>query len=295
MFDASKYVKYGQGIVDLAAAYFQYGTSAPVTRSSKTAYTVVDSSGRSREVSFVDQSPSALASAAGVDLETYSLARCIASEGYGNRRKDPEGTAQAAPIAAVGIAQAVRNNAKLGGKSITAMLTYSTWGKTNDIPQGRYGEQSGRYAATSADPNRWHLAVAKAVLNDEVPNLVGAAHKFFDPETQDGGTQAGKTISDAATVLTSWHKENAWIGVVPGTDPYYLMFLRKEANPAVRQAALQAALQVVRAGKQGDHGIIDYAKTHPIVALSSIASLTFAGVVGYLYAWPYFKAGRANV
>lgn len=258
LFEIEKYLQYGAGLVNLASAYFGYGKSTAVTRSTKTAYTVTytDQSGniKTKQVAFVDQAPAQLAQDAGVDLETYSLARCLASEGYGTSA-DPDNTDRGKPVAIVAIAQAVRNKAKAKWNgSITKTLTYSTWAaKDPALPQWHYGEQSGRYASTSADPNRWHIEVAKAVLNDTVPNIVGDAYMFFDPKTQDGGVQAGKRIQPADVTLTDWHSRNAWIGPIAGLDSYYLMFLRPESDAKVRAQALSAALQVVYDGRQGSH------------------------------------------
>jgi hypothetical protein len=202
--------RYPKSIGTLAIAYLDHGSAAAVTSSSSTEYAV-----NSKMVSVVDQSPDDLAKVAGVNVDTYSLARCIASEGYGTS-VDKDGTLLGKPVAAIAIAQAVRNKAKRAWKgSITKALTYSTYAS---VPQWHYGEQSGRYASTSRNPNRWHLEVARAVINEDVPNLVADAHMFFDPRTQDGGTQGGKAINPSDEILIKWHDEgNAWIGPVPGS------------------------------------------------------------------------------
>lgn len=202
--------------------------------------TVTGTDGAPRQIMYIATSPAQLAAQAGVDIETYSLARVLASEGYG-------GEDVGEIWAIVAIAQAVVNTARARGKNITALVTASTWGTPL---AGHYGEQSGRYAATSADPREWHLAVARAVLQGAVPDLARGATQFFDPLVQDGGVQRGTKIKTADAILQSWHAHSAWIGQVPMIDPYALMFLRPEPNPVLRAAALSAALAAVYDGRQ---------------------------------------------
>lgn len=124
-------------------------------------------------------SPQSLADSAGLDLETYALARVIASE---------EGNSSTATQALV--AHAVKNHAAAAGKSIASVLLAAK----NPAHSGYFGTQadletttssgrhpSDRYASTATDPYEGHAAVAAGVLDGTIPDLTGGADQFDRP------------------------------------------------------------------------------------------------------------------
>lgn len=231
-------------VESLQAAYNTTGLGARVGPvSSVTVHSVTTSSGAVRRVTVVDQSPADLARSAGVELEAYSLARLLASEGYdGDKRVGYAAAAVATAQTALNVvARASAFN------SVTGRLTYSQFA----VGRGRYGSQIGRWASTRLDPRRWHLDVARAVLAKDVPDLARGSVQFFAPSVQDRGTQDGNVISSADVILRRWHQHNAYAGGVPTVDPYRLMFLRPESDPVARASALRVALAVVEAGRRG--------------------------------------------
>lgn len=189
-------------------------------------------------VTIVPTEPATLAHRAGLPLETYSLARCIASEGY-------SGAEEGKAAAAVAIGQAIRNGA--GSSSITAKLIRSRY----PAAHGFYGEQSGRYAATTRDPKRWHGLVAAAVLAGDVPDLARGATMFLAPTVYAGkGTQAGRPLGPFDVRMRKWHSidqdgyEQAWIGQIPTVDAGHLLVFRDESSAAKREASYKATLRV---------------------------------------------------
>lgn len=124
----------------------------------------------------VDCDPAALAAQAGLDLDTYALARAIASE---------EGNSSAAVQALVG--HAMHNYAVGSGRSIAAVLLRAqnadhdgAFGTQKDleITLGNGNHPSDRYASTASDPYEGHAAVARGVLDGTIPDLTGGADQF---------------------------------------------------------------------------------------------------------------------
>ena len=191
--------------------------------------------------------PAELAAAAGLSREEYALARCIRSEGYGG---DPVGRA----AAAVAIGQAVRNGAELSKLSIERKLTNSQFAAAS----GLYGEQAGRYAATTLDPRRWDGEVARAVLAGGLPDLAQGGHKFVDPRVFAGGTQAGRALDRFVEVMTSWVLDDGlvWKGHIPTVDAFHLVVLGK-ATPgttkAMRRSSLDQLVAIYEDGVKGNH------------------------------------------
>jgi hypothetical protein len=118
----------------------------------------------SKTTGAVNVSPETLAAQAGVDVDTYSLARMISSE---------EGRSSNVVKAAVG--WAAMNHANAAGKSITAVLTQ------NKNHQGLYGTQVGGYASTALDPYEGDIAIAGAILNGMLSDPTGGADQFDRP------------------------------------------------------------------------------------------------------------------
>jgi hypothetical protein len=200
---------------------------------------------------YIAEDPEYLANQAGVPVDVYSLARLGNSEGYGGVK------AQCYAYAQVAIMQAIKNQSRRAGKSITRVLTNSTAGAPR---QGHYGRQKTRFASTIQPATEFHIKAARAVYDNDVANLIGTAHKFFDPKTQDGGMQAGEALRrDAIDVVRQWHSEgNAYIGDVVGIDSYHLMFLKRESDPTIRAQALTEAIKVIQNGQDGYSSVASF-------------------------------------
>jgi hypothetical protein len=126
--------------------------------------------------------PAALAASAGLDLNTYALARMIASE---------EGNSSTAVQAL--IAHAAVNHAG-GRERIAAVLLKAKnpahngfFGTQKDLERlvttsdGKEVHPSDRYASTASDPYEGHAAVARGVLDGSIPDLTGGADQFDRP------------------------------------------------------------------------------------------------------------------
>ncbi len=123
-------------------------------------------------------SPEQLAAQAGLDLETYALARMIASEEGSSSRE----------VQAL-VAHAVVNAARAGGKSISSKLLRAKlpehngfFGTQRNIEQGTEGfNGSDRFASTATDPYEGHAAIAAGVLSGAIPDLTAGATQFDRP------------------------------------------------------------------------------------------------------------------
>lgn len=119
--------------------------------------------------------PAELAAQAGLDLDTYALARMIASE-EGNSSREVQAL----------VAHAIVNAARAGGKSISAKLLRAKlpshngfFGTQRNIEKGTEGyDGSDRFASTATDPYEGHAAVALGVLGGTIPDLTGGAERF---------------------------------------------------------------------------------------------------------------------
>jgi hypothetical protein len=267
-------------VADLQAALASPGANALLTHATVT--TVPTGTGETVKIALAD--PGTLAAQAGLSREAYALARCITSEGYGGsvlpKRLQQLGLDPnyGRAAAAVAIGQAIRNGAKLdGGKSIEQKLTYSKFVSA----RGYFGEQSGRYAATTLDPTMWAGQVAQAVLADDggLPDLARGAHKFLDLAIYKTGIQAGKEIPPLEQTLKSWMDDEGlvWKGPVPTIDTYHLALLgRGSASLAQRQEQRQELLDIFAVGKAGndepeggdpDDGPVDWTDVVAVLAV----------------------------
>ena len=177
----------------------------------------------------IAESPQSLANAAGVGLETYSLARVIASEAAGG---DPVWHREA-------IGWAVINRAKQLGQSIFSVLSYRTGvGQTNT-----YGAQTQRrYAATSRDPKEVDVATAVRLLTGKVPDPTSGAQKFLHVRTQSSLSQSRGDHKPPEVVFEKWAAEGYYPVVVNGIDPNYLLFFRKGKLPDKPSIAIASTL-----------------------------------------------------
>ncbi len=188
--------------------------------------------------------PSELAASVNTGLDTYSLARCIASEGWGGLREQ-------VTLAMVAMGFTVVNEAHRRDITITQLVT---------TKGGQYGEQNKvGYASTARDPTHWHIVVATMVIDGTVDNPIDGATKFVDPAVwATGGMQAGKRLRPFNEVMAEWHDEVAWIGPIPGIDSFHLSFFRREKNVTVRWQAQRDILKMYATrssnGKPGGGG-----------------------------------------
>lgn len=166
--------------------------------------------------------PYELADAAGLDAETYALARCLASE----HPRDSN-----AYLVAVG--WATKNKAREKGVDLVELLTNGR----GDAGDGYFGQQKAsagtKYAATGQDPHQRHVDAAAAVVDETVPDPTDGATHFFSPEAQDslaaraaaGEDRFRKYLGhDAAFIFASWaapgglYPQGAVPVVPPGID-----------------------------------------------------------------------------
>lgn len=170
--------------------------------------------------------PAAMARAAGVSLEAYTLARYIQSEVGGGPVPERVAVAQAA-------INRVKYVEKLG--SILNLLLYrQPAGHPN---RGFYGPihgptpagggltaPYGRWAATSADPTVANLKLAAAILNDDIPS------DFAKGADDQNGPQvfiAKYGIDYAvANVQSRGALRKYWVGPLPGVNPLRTMLYR---------------------------------------------------------------------
>lgn len=162
----------------------------------------------------VPGAPEELAAAAGLDVETYSLARMIASE---------EGRSNNTIKAAV--AWAIKNKADRLGRTITDHLTrtvepthrgfYGTY-ILLDQSSSHYSEdsdgnpnQGDRDASTANDPYDGDAQIAAAVQSGQIADFTGGAEQFDRPDHERNPGAVAKKRTDAGMVLAD----------VPGIDP----------------------------------------------------------------------------
>jgi len=188
--------------------------------------------------------PEDLAGEAELGLEEYSLARCLAGEGY-----DGGGGYIGETSGRVVIAQCVVNEARARGRTLTALLTGA---------DGRYGSQGRQvgYASTAQDPNRWHGQIARYVLAGRVPDLARGGRQFVPPSFYLGGgppIQNGVEIPGWGQLLDSRFASSAWIGPIPGVNTYHLVVWRREADPDIRSRSRELLEETVAKGDTGPH------------------------------------------
>lgn len=150
-----------------------------------------------------------VADAAGLDLETYTLARVISSE----HGRDP------VPVQ-VAIAWAVLNHCGRGGVFHTVCHGSIFYGKQS---------RDSRYAATSRDPHQREVQIAQAVLNHELPDPTDGATNFFSPN----GLRAlrardGEDAWDSPEEVDArWRRRGLESVAVADVDPDLVTFYRR--------------------------------------------------------------------
>ncbi len=126
------------------------------------------------------------------------------------------------PLAKVAIAHAAMTEAKARRRTLAAQL----------IPDGKFGSQQGRYAATRLPPTKADVELAEAILLGKVGNPTPGATNWDSPRGQRAAIQAkipgyeGQTPDIVAEKRMGAGKEAI---EVPGIDPDYLRLWRPVA------------------------------------------------------------------
>jgi hypothetical protein len=150
---------------------------------------------------WIVEDPRSLAINAGYDIETYSLARAVASESG----DEPYKVKRA-------IAFAVKNEASRRGVTVFAVTTTTK----QRGPSYRYGRQyhklsgDSRYVSTAQDPSREDLEIASKTLSEPgFRDPIMGSSRFFEPGLQDRKFAAGAPgyRKDSAMLLASWASE----------------------------------------------------------------------------------------
>ena len=144
----------------------------------------------------VDADPQALADSTSYDLETYALARAIASE---------EGNGS--DLLQLCVGWAIKNRADAGSGSIAQLVLHAKYaphsgffGTQRNIEKGTPGfNGSDRYCSTALDPHEGHMQIAYAIQTGTLPDPTGGA-QFFDRPAHDDNP-AAVTASRAAAGL----------------------------------------------------------------------------------------------
>lgn len=168
----------------------------------------------SKVTGLVPGTPDDLASSVGVDVDTYSLARALASE---------EGNSSTATQVAV--AWAITNHASRSAKTITSLVTQAKlvshrgyYGTQRNVEVGTEGYNgSDRYCSTAQDPYAGHLEVAMGVINGTFPDITGGADQFDRP--------SGESNPDA--VAANREASGSELATVEGVDDGDIRFWRK--------------------------------------------------------------------
>lgn len=91
-------------------------------------------------------------------------------------------------------------------------------------PDGKYGPQSGRYAATGNPATDRFRSIARAVLDGSVEDPTPGAIQFDHPATQDWLFEHGKVRLDAAGVAAERVSDGRKVFFLPGVSPDHLRF-----------------------------------------------------------------------
>jgi hypothetical protein len=142
--------------------------------------------------------PEDLASSCGLDVETYSLARAIASE---------EGRSSVTTKIAVG--WAIWNYCAKHGSTITSRVTKAVtpshsglYGTQRDIEEGTPKHNaSDRYCSTALDPYTQEGQIAGGILDGSIPDNTGGADQFDRPAGEKDPDQVAQNRIDAGAEL----------------------------------------------------------------------------------------------
>ncbi len=175
----------------------------------------------------------------------YTIGRVLASE-VGNQPT----------TYAYCVAEALIREAGVSGMSVLKKVTTPGAAYPTANP-GYFGEQRTRYCASSKDPLKWHIEVARAALNNHDFNLSRGARRWVSLNVMDAGVQNGNALAyDADGIITKWAGDGwQWVGDIyhPTTGellilPYKLCLL---AFVGAGKANTAAALAMVDQGRRG--------------------------------------------
>jgi hypothetical protein len=169
------------------------------------------------DMGIVEDDPQSLASAAGVELNRYALARMISSE---------EGNS--ATLVKIAVAFAAVN--EIGAEGIAGRLLGGHGEGQGHFKKQGYSYSGGKgsvYASTAQDPYDDDVNIATAVLGGTLADPTGGATNFFRPELQDQQYRAGDTTRDADGIVALWRSRGLVPVEVDGIDE--VLFFRKEA------------------------------------------------------------------
>jgi hypothetical protein len=146
----------------------------------------------------VPGAPQALADQSGYDLETYALARAIASE---------EG--RSSDFVKLCVGWAIRNRANAGSGSIVSLVTHAkyaphsgSFGTQRNIEQGTPGYNgSDRYCSTANDPYAGDAQIAYLIQTGAQPDPTGGAQYFDRPAGDDNAAQTAANRAAAGLEL----------------------------------------------------------------------------------------------
>ncbi len=133
-----------------------------------------------KSTGMIQESPTALADAAGLDLETYTLARLLSSE---------EGTAGNLERIAVGAA--ALNYANQQGTTLFSLLT----GATRTKNAGTFGSQPGRFASTRQDPYQGDGELATGLREGTILDVTNGATHWDVPGGEDAAQVAANRLA----------------------------------------------------------------------------------------------------
>ena len=158
--------------------------------------------------------PQTLADAAGVDLDTYSLARVAQSEERFERAR-------------IAVMYATKNHSDRTGKSITDIVTRGN-PKRSDYEQanGHYGRQGIHpYCTTICAPTTATLLLAKSVLDGSAVDETQGAQWWDNPYAQDAlalanpkDEETGKGYYTSAQIQAKREAKGAKMVNIPGVS-----------------------------------------------------------------------------
>lgn len=177
---------------------------------------------------------------AGLAPDISAMAWALASEAV---------SAERYPQYARAIGHAIVNAARRANLSVHARVTNEgvrLLGGRRSPQAGHYGRQSGRWCASLQWPHYAHLNEARRVL--DAPETEHPAELWADLRIMDKGWQGGKKLAyDAEGIVKRrWLGRWAWVGPLPGIDPYVLCLFR------IRRPAdvLDDAMRMVSDGRR---------------------------------------------
>lgn len=148
--------------------------------------------------------PAVLAEAAGLDLDTYALARMIMSEAGGLPEQ-----------AKLGVGFAALTYASDHNRTITAQLL-----RADGAANGYFGRQDqGRYASTSQDPNPAAVAAAQLVTGGATEDPTGGADQWDSPWSYKDNPNTGETAAEKAARVAQSRLDAGKQMVVIGSVP----------------------------------------------------------------------------